>query len=150
MLKFIEITAKIPKPLGLGLKNVEDIIYMAKAMKKKDRTFYLREKLYIICLNNNLSVMGIAQLSEGHESSSLCSFSQIMTILSLTSCKRFALVHNHPCGDVMPSLADKRLFKEFRKKFNYIGYDFVDSFIITTNTFYSCQMKKAFNYKPNK
>jgi len=150
MLKFIEITAKIPKPLKITLREVEEVIYLLKLIKNRDKTFYLREKLYLIPLNNNLSVMGIAQLSEGHESSSLCSFSQIMTILSLTSCKRFALVHNHPCGDVMPSLADKRLFKEFRKKFNYIGYDFVDSFIITTNTFYSCQMKKAFNYKPNK
>lgn len=150
MLKFIEITAKIPKPLGLELKNVEDIIYMAKAMKKKDRTFYLREKLYIICLNNNLSVLGIAKLSEGTESSSLCSFSQIMTILSLTGCQRFALVHNHPCGNTLPSEADKKLFKEYRRKFKYINYDLVDSFIITTGTFYSCQLKQAFNYKSNK
>ena len=88
------------------------------------------ERVDILGTNNKFTHANIFLLSKGNKDSSICSPFCIYQRLLLSNSTQFAMIHNHPSGDLKPSQEDIRTSKKLKELAKQMQINFVDSLII--------------------
>lgn len=102
-----------------------------------DMTINLQEEFKILLLDRNNAVMGIVPISKGGVSATIVDAKLIFgAALKARSCS-IILGHNHPSGNIKPSLADRELTERLSKAGNYLHIPIVDHIIVADKGFSS-------------
>lgn len=98
---------------------------------------YSQEVFGVICLDNKNKVINHKELFKGTLNTSTIHPREIFKYAILNSSSKIICLHNHPSGDVNPSLADKELTKILKEVGKIMGIPLIDHIIIGENKFYS-------------
>ena len=95
------------------------------------------EDFKVLLLNRSYRALGVYTMSHGGVNGTVADPKLVFTAALLTNASSIVLAHNHPCGNLHPRLADKKLTEQMKKGGKLLGIDVVDHLIITNEGFYS-------------
>jgi DNA repair protein RadC len=115
-----------PLPDGYKIKGPSDVAtLMIPEMK-----FLKEEHLKVLLLNTRNVVIAIETASIGSLNSSIVSPREIFKPAIRRSAASIILVHNHPSGDITPSLEDMNATARIHECGNLLGIELLDHVII--------------------
>ena len=88
-------------------------------------------------LNNNNDVLYYSIISEGNITESLVDVRIIMQAALLVNATQIILCHNHPSGNLIPSIQDRQITDKIIKAGNIMNIIVLDHIILTVNDYYS-------------
>ena len=131
-LKEIRLSYKLSKnrkPIGTidSSQTAFDILYNSWDLNE----IALLETFKVIYLDNSNNVKGIVEHSRGGVTGTLVDIRIIMAAALKSLSVSILLAHNHPSGEVRPSLADKTLTNKIIKAAKYFDISVLDHIIIS-------------------
>lgn len=96
-----------------------------------------QEEFNILLLNRANRVIGFFNVSKGGQSSTVVD-AKVVFAAALKGCSAFLiLAHNHPSGNLQPSLADIQLTKKLVEGAKLLDLKVIDHLIVTPYSYYS-------------
>jgi DNA repair protein RadC len=95
------------------------------------------EEFWVIYLNQAHRLLACEQLSRGGISQTTVDVRIALKRALTLQAVAMILVHNHPSGNLQPSLADKNLTAKFVKAALNIDISVIDHLIVAENTYFS-------------
>lgn len=95
------------------------------------------ECLYVICLNSKMRYISAEKASEGDVSSTLISFRKIAQIALKYNARGIILTHNHPSGNLYPSVSDTTVTEKVIKVLADLQVEVYDHIIVNDVDYYS-------------
>lgn len=102
------------------------------------------EKVYILGTNCKYTHANIFELSKGNGNTSICDPFTIYQRLLLSNSTTFAMIHNHPSGDLTPSREDVKTSKKLKDLAKTMGIIFADSIIIGKDNNYCSLVENGY------
>ena len=102
-----------------------------------DGTLDYIETFKVLYLNQNNHVLGCRTISEGGLASTCCDVRTILQGALLTNAVGIILAHNHPSGNVTPSLSDIKTTNQITKAAKLLDIQVLDHIIYTRENCYS-------------
>jgi DNA repair protein RadC len=102
----------------------------------------LHEEFYVLYLNKRNQVLQIKQLSVGGLTGTFVDAKIIFKVGIDCSASALILAHNHPSGQLRPSMSDEKLTKQIKHFGEMIEMPILDHLIITDNGYFSFSDKK--------
>lgn len=115
-----------PQDLKTQIKSSEDVANLLMEELKYEKN----EIVKILILNTKNIVQKIVDISIGNTSSAPIERKKIFEEILKTGMSTFILVHNHPSGDVTPSMNDIKTTKEIKMGAELLGLKLLDHIII--------------------
>ena len=100
-------------------------------------TLELQEEFKVILINRANRVLGIWQMSKGGMAGTVVDIKLIFAIALKAAAHSIVLVHNHPSGNLTPSLQDIEITKKIVKGGELLDVKVIDHLIITSRGYYS-------------
>lgn len=100
-------------------------------------TIELYEEFKVLLLNRTNEVLGIHTLSKGGISGTVVDLKLLFAVVLKSASSCIILAHNHPSGNLKPSVADINLHDKIKNVASYLDVQVLDNMIITKNGFYS-------------
>lgn len=97
----------------------------------------VRESFYAIYFNSKLDVVGYHKIADGGLDMVMVDIRLLMSCALLSNSTRIAVAHNHPSGNLTPSLADKQLTKKIVIASQMLDIQLLDHIILTNKAYYS-------------
>ncbi len=92
------------------------------------------EEVYALLMNNANKVMGIVLLGVGGVISSEVNQIALLQAMILSNSKAVILAHNHPSGDLKPSINDKNITNRIKKQLECFDFLLLDHIIFTEDS----------------
>lgn len=115
-----------PQDLKTQIKSSEDVANLLMEELKYEKN----EIVKILILNTKNIVQKIVDISIGNTSSAPIERKRIFEEILKNGMSTFILVHNHPSGDVTPSMNDIKTTKEIKMGAELLGLKLLDHIII--------------------
>lgn len=115
-----------PQDLKTQIKSSKD----AANLLMEELKYEKNEIVKILILNTKNIVQKIVDISIGNTSSAPIERKRIFEEILKTGMSTFILVHNHPSGDVTPSMNDIKTTKEIKMGAELLGLKLLDHIII--------------------
>ena len=100
------------------------------------------EKVFLLCLDNQLRLMKECELSKGTINTSLISPREIFIEALKAKAVHILLIHNHPSGDPYPSRADIQISKKVMEAGEFMDIRLLDHIIIGDHSYVSLKEQK--------
>jgi DNA repair protein RadC len=100
-----------------------------------------QEELWVMSLNTKNFVVDINKLYKGTVNSSQVRNSEIFRTPIVLNAPAFIVAHNHPSGDVTPSIDDLQTTRNLREAAKLLDIDFLDHIIVAKGQYYSLREK---------
>ncbi len=117
-------------PQVKGSKDAYDIIYPDLCKKN-------HEEFWILHLNHGHKLISKECLSRGGIASTLVDIKLMMKGAVDKVSSGIILIHNHPSGNVFPSVQDNQLTQRVKQACQILDIKLLDHLIFTTNGYYS-------------
>lgn len=114
--------------------NAETIKLIRRVFPKSEINHY--ESFGAIFLDNALNVIGYKILSKGGINGTVVDIRLLFQNALICNATRIIIFHNHPSGNVNPSIADIELKKRIKKAGKLLDINLIDSIIITEDSYY--------------
>lgn len=88
------------------------------------------EHMWVIALDTKCQPIGVFELSHGTVDASLITPREIFVRLCLCGAVQFVMAHNHPSGDVTPSMQDMQVTKQVKEAGKIMNIVLLDHVII--------------------
>lgn len=95
------------------------------------------EHAWLLAMNSACHLIGVFELSHGSISTCMMGSREIFVRCCLCGASSFVLVHNHPCGTIVPSKPDKEVTEKIRDAGDLMGIKLFDHIIIGDHSYYS-------------
>lgn len=95
------------------------------------------ECVYLLCFSIKCKLLGVFEMSRGTVNTSMCSPREIFQKALLCNASRIVLAHNHPSGDVTPSVQDMKTCEVVKSASTIMGVELLDNIIVGDDTYYS-------------
>lgn len=95
------------------------------------------EEFWVIAMDNAPKVIKKVRISVGGIDYTAVDIRIVMRVLIEAGATSFALSHNHPSGNIKPSLEDKAMTDRIKKSAEIMGLRFIDHVIVTDRGYYS-------------
>ena len=119
----------------LKISDEKDVYSLARSLLE-DRIEHL-EEMYMVLLDQALKVLGVALVSKGGVCNTVVDLRIIFQYVILSNASRIILVHNHPSGNLKPSLQDDKITKRVYQVASILGIELTDHLIISEESYYS-------------
>lgn len=96
-----------------------------------------RETFIVLYLNRASQVLGYSIISEGGTASVSVDVKLIIQAALLANASAIIIAHNHPSGNLRPSIEDNRLTKRVAEAAKLFDIAVLDHLIVTSESFYS-------------
>lgn len=100
-------------------------------------TIELQEEFKVLLLNKANEVLGIYPLSKGGITGSVVDLRLIFSVALKCNATGIIICHNHPSGNLKPSVADINLTKKIKECSSLLDITLIDHLIISKGGFYS-------------
>lgn len=108
-----------------------------RAFELSESNIELKEYFFIILLNRANEVIGFYKLSSGGLTGTVADIRLAFSIALKCLASGMILCHNHPSGNINPSVADEVLTKRFKDGGNLLDVKVLDHLVLTLNEYYS-------------
>ena len=132
----IQVSYKPNKMVSSKITTSFDAVQIIRKFWNEE-TIEMQEEVKVILLNNSNCVLGIYNLSKGGITSSLVDVRLVLSVALKCLSPGIILVHNHPSGNLKPSLADLDIVKKLKESCKIMDINLFDSIIITKESFMS-------------
>ncbi len=113
----------------------KDAYDFAKKFYHDDILIY--ESSFIIMLSRSNAVIGYAKISQGGVCGTVVDLKLIAKYAIDSLSSGIILVHNHPSGNMSPSVEDKRIASKIKEGLSLFDIHLMDSIIISDVSYYS-------------
>lgn len=100
-------------------------------------TIDYRETFIVLYLNKASQVLGYSVISEGGTASTVVDTKMVIQTALLANASAIIIAHNHPSGNLRPSIDDNRLTKRVEEAARLFDIKVLDHLIVTSESFYS-------------
>lgn len=107
------------------------------------------EYLYMLCLDNQLHLIGIYNISIGAINKTVVSSREVIINAALANAYHIILVHNHPSGDPRPSKSDINITLRIRDALKICDMYLTDHIIVGRDAYLSMRESGYFADKTN-
>lgn len=97
----------------------------------------LCEHFKVLYLNRANRVLSVFEVSRGSSSGTVADEKHILLAGMLQNAAGIILAHNHPSGNLTPSVADRDLTRKIKNASNLVGIATLDHIILTRNSYMS-------------
>ena len=118
----------------IKISDEKDVYSLARSLLE-DRIEH-HEEMYVVLLDQALKVLGVALVSKGGVCNTVVDLRIIFQYVILSNASRI-LVHNHPSGNLKPSLQDDKITKRVYQVASILGIELTDHLIISEESYYS-------------
>jgi DNA repair protein RadC len=119
---------------GVQLRDSADIAEVVRPWLADAR----RERAIVVVCDTALRVRRAFVITEGSSDQCLLPVREILTAVLLHDGSAFAVAHNHPSGDVVPSAADEQVTAALADAADAVGLDFLGHLVIGGQQWASC------------
>lgn len=102
-----------------------------------EKTIHYKESFKVLLLNKANQVLGWTTLADGAIDCVNVDVRIIMQVALLTCATQIIVAHNHPSGNLRPSVEDKRITQKIAKACEIMNIRLVDHLIMTDSSYYS-------------
>lgn len=102
-----------------------------------DSSINWREEMVMLCLNRANKVIAYYRVSVGGTTGTVCDPKIIFSVALNCLANSIILCHNHPSGNLQPSLADNQITQKIKDAGKLLEITLLDHIIITDESFYS-------------
>lgn len=117
------------------IKSSKDSAAFARNFYHEDLTIY--ESFFLILLNNSNDTIGHVKISQGGITGTVVDVKIIMKYIVETLAVGYIMVHNHPSGKLLPSIADVNITNRCKEASKYLDSKLLDHIILTETSYYS-------------
>jgi len=114
----------------LRQRDVEGIGTIAEMVKAWGLTDSAQEKLWVVAYDAGRNLRVATEIARGGYNDVTVSIPALLSAVLMSGTDRFVVVHNHPGGDVSPTVQDVKLTKMIQDAANVIGLSFEDHIIV--------------------
>jgi len=127
------------RPVGLEIHkfNSSQQVYEQVLAEWNDDTIELFEEFKILLLNRSNRVLGSYLLSRGGVSATVIDLKLVFAIALKSVASSIILVHNHPSGNLNPSIQDIDITKKIVDAGKLLDVAVLDHLIVTSESYYS-------------
>lgn len=126
----------------LRQRDVEGVSTIAEMVKAWGLTDSSQEKLWVVAYDAGRNLREATEIARGGYNDVTVSIPALLSSVLLSGTDRFVVVHNHPGGDVTPTVQDLRLTKLIQDAATVVGLTFEDHIIVgPPNEYYSLVQK---------
>lgn len=140
---------KLIKEKGCNI-TVDSVIQPIHIKSILDQTVYLshraEEYLYMLAFNTKMKLLGIFEISHGSVNAAICSPREIFIRALLCGATYIIITHNHPSGDMAPSLKDIDVTKRIQSAGEIINIHLLDHIIVTPNGYFSMKESETVEF----
>lgn len=98
-----------------------------------------RETMWVLYLDGHNNVVGAEQVAQGGRHGFCVTACEIMRGAIICGATRIILGHNHPSGDVTPSVEDRAMTRALEKACSVVGVPLADHLVVAASgNFSSC------------
>lgn len=113
-------------------RNAYDVI---RKFYHEDILIY--ESFFILMLDRANNTIGYAKISQGGIAGTVVDLKIIAKYCIDSLCSGVILAHNHPSGNLKPSIQDKEITKKIKNGLNLLEVNTFDHLILTEESYYS-------------
>lgn len=122
----------------IKITNSEDVYSYMKNVYSENLRSIEQELFYIVFVDNQSEILGNYLLSCGGVSATIVDLKIMFRhILSYPTCTSILISHNHPSGNIKPSVEDKSLTKRIKEACKIINFCLLDHVIYTPSSYFS-------------
>ena len=121
---------------GDAIKDSASTARMLRQWWDADTLTYT-ESLVALLLNRRNKVIGILPISEGSTEACLFDIRKLVTAALIANASGVILSHNHPSGNLRPSIQDDNLTRKARQALESLDIRLLDHIILTDESHYS-------------
>lgn len=129
------ITAKKQNFEIVKIQTSSDVYEFAKQFYHEDILIY--ESAFLVLINRANNVIGYAKISQGGICGTVVDPKIIAKYAIDCLASSVIFIHNHPSGNINPSVEDKRLSEKLRSGLSFLDIRLLDSIIISDSGYYS-------------
>lgn len=107
-------------------------------------TLALHERFITMYLNRQNRVLGVYELSKGGITGTVVDIRIMLSIALKSVATGIILAHNHPSGNLQPSVADKQLTQKVKEACKYMDINVLDHLIISPTGKYLSFLDEGF------
>ena len=96
-----------------------------------------RESFKVMFLNRANRILGIQNISDGATDMCIVDKKMVFSAALLSNATSIILCHNHPSGNLTPSIHDDKLTDQIKNGAELLGMKVLDHIILTRESFYS-------------
>ncbi|WP_424492724.1 JAB domain-containing protein [Salinimicrobium sp. GXAS 041] len=100
-------------------------------------TMELQEEFKILLLNRANRVLGVNTVSKGGVAGTLVDPKLVFNVSLKCNASAIILAHNHPSGNLNPSINDKQLTKKLKSAGEFLDIKVLDHLIVTPEHYFS-------------
>ena len=100
-------------------------------------TIELKESFKVLLLNRANKVLGVMNVSDGGITGTLVDTRLVMQSVILSNATQIVIAHNHPSGNLIPSVQDGFVTSRIKKACDLLDVELLDHLIITPESYYS-------------
>lgn len=123
----------VPYPKITTSKDAYEILIRTWDMD----TIELQEQFRVMLLNRGSKAFGIYSLSQGGITGTIVDVRLLFGIALKTASTAIIVAHNHPSGNIYPSVNDKQVTDEIASIGKLLNIKLIDHLIVTTTQYYS-------------
>jgi DNA repair protein RadC len=122
----------------LRQRDIEGIGNIADLVKTWGLTDSAQERLWVVSYDAARNLRIVTEVARGGYNDVTVSIPALLTAVLMSGTDRFVIVHNHPAGDVTPTVQDLKLTKLVQGAADTVGLSFEDHIIVgPPNEYYS-------------
>ena len=100
-------------------------------------TIELQEEFKLLLLDRDNKVLGVYSLSKGGIAGTVVDIRLMMVAAQKAKANAIILAHNHPSGNLKPSIQDRELTKKILKASKFLDVQLLDHIIMTKKSYFS-------------
>ena len=100
-------------------------------------TIEYRENFKVLLLNQSNKVLGVMNVSEGGISQTVVDIRLILQAALLGNASGLIIAHNHPSGNVQPSIQDDTITHRVKSACQIMDISLLDHIIVSSESYYS-------------
>jgi hypothetical protein len=102
-----------------------------------------QEIFYVVGLDSHNGLRCVSEVARGQRDRVAVDVADVLRVVLIEGCKAFAVAHNHPAGNPIPSASDKTLTARIEAAAPKVGVIFLDHLVVGTGSYYSFRDKKT-------
>jgi len=127
---------KVKKSELLSLTSSDKTVEILREIFDAD-TFDWKEEVVLLCLNRRNALVGYYKVSSGGVSGTVLDPKVIFTVALNCTASGIIIAHNHPSGNLTPSVEDDRITAKIKEAGKMLDITLIDSVILTDEGYYS-------------
>ena len=127
-----------PQPITETIRSAKEIHNLLIRRVYDEDTIGYKETFKVLLLNNANKIIGYSTISEGGLNSTLVDVRVVMQTALVSNAISIILTHNHPSGNLQPSINDDNLTKKIKSACELLDIRLLDHIIVTPyDSYYS-------------